>query len=282
MERRLGNRRTQWERRRSTRPVALAEMPRVLLIQPDQDTRLLYSCLFEAAGYAVFAIADAVMALDVARGRLPDVVVMELSGPDAEGFEILRQWQEDPLTSSIPVVLMTSVLHFDVPGRARASGAISVIGTSAPPEILLAEVDTLVRATPRDRLIMRQLRRSLFMLRELGKRVTPEDHAQERVRSLIDRLQVAILALDTQGHYVAISQGASALTGYSRTELIGRSIFDAGLGLNLSVSERWQEFLAQQPSAAEIFTRDRSGNVLSCQTEIATILPGLHAAAFAA
>jgi len=101
------------------------------------------------------------------------------------------------------------------------------------------------------------------------------------VRALIDRLQVAMLALDAQGHYVAVSRGASTLTGYSRAELLGRSIFDAGLTLNPPASERWQEFLAQQRFDAETKMRDRNGNIVSIQTEFATILPGLHAAAFA-
>ena len=119
------------------------------------------------------------------------------------------------------------------------------------------------------------------MLRELGQRVKPDERAQERVRSLIDRLQVAILALDTEGHYVAVSRGASTLTGYARAELIGKSIFDTGLALNPRVSEGWQEFLARKQSAAKTILLDSSGNVVSIQTEFATILPGLHAAAFA-
>jgi DNA-binding response OmpR family regulator len=277
-ERRLSSRRARWGRRREDRVAPIDETPRVLLIEPDQETRLLYACLFEEAGYAVYAAAERTVAIDDARGRLPDVVVMELAGPGADG-EILRQWGEDPLISSIPIVVVASLLHFDVP--ARAPGAISVLGKPTGPEFVLAEVDKLISATPRERLVVRQLKRSLLMLRQLGQRVKPDEGAQERVRSLIDRLQVAVLALDTEGHYVAVSRGAATLTGYSRAELIGKSIFDTGLALNTRVSEGWQEFVARKQSAAKSILLDRSGNVVSIQTEFATILPGLHAAAFA-
>jgi PAS domain S-box-containing protein len=242
---------------------------------------VLYASLFEEAGYAVYAMAEGIRAIDVARGRLPDVVVMDLAAPVTEGFEILRQWREDPLTSTIPIVVVTSLLQFDVPARTRALGAISVLERPMSPETILAEVDELIRATPRERLVVRQLRRSLLMLRELGKQVKPDERGQERIRSLIDRLQVAILALDTQGHYVAVSRGASTLTGYSRAELLGKSIYDEGLVLPPPVSERWQEFLTQQQAAAETIMRDSRGNSVSIQTEFATVLPGLHAAAFA-
>jgi PAS domain S-box-containing protein len=279
-ERRLLHRRAHWGRRRADGVGAVDETPRVLLIDPDEETRLLYACLFEEAGYAVYAVAESTRAIDVARGRLPDVVVMEFEGPGADG-EILRKWGEDPdpLISSIPIVVVASILHFDAP--ARAPGAILVLGKPTAPELLLSEVDKLLDAMPRERLVVRQLRRSLLMLRELGQRVTPDDGARERVRLLIDRLQVAILALDTEGNYVAVSRGASTLTGYSRAELIGRSIFDTGLALNPRVSEGWQEFLSRKQSAAKTITQDRSGNVVSIQTEFATILPGLHVAAFA-
>ena len=116
-ERRLCQRRAHRGRRRADGAAAVDETPRLLLIEPDRETRLLYACLFEEAGYAVYAVADSTGAIDVARGRLPDVVVMQVAGPGADE-EILRQWGEDPLISSIPVVVVASVLHFDVPARA--------------------------------------------------------------------------------------------------------------------------------------------------------------------
>ena len=277
-ERRLCQRRAHRGRRHADAAAAVNETPRLLLIEPDRQTRLLYACLFEEVGYAVYAVADSTGAIDVARGRLPDVVVMQAAGSGADQV-ILRQWGEDPLISSVPIVVVASVLHFDVP--ARAPGAISVLGSLTGPESLLAEVDKLINTTPRERLVVRQLRRSLLMLRELAQRVKPDERAQERVRSLIDRLQVAILALDTEGHYVAVSRGALTLTGYARAELIGKSVFDTGLALNPRVSEGWQQFLARKQSAAKTILLDSSGNVVSTQTEFATILPGLHAAAFA-
>jgi PAS domain S-box-containing protein len=280
-ERRLGNQEAQVGRRRSDAVTLVSDTPRLLLVEPDLVTRVLYASMFEDAGYAVYAVAEGSDAIDVAGVRLPDIVIIDLAAPAPDGFKILRQWGEDPLTSTIPIVVVTSSLQFDVPPRARAAGAISVLGKPMSPETLLAEVDELLRATPRERLVVRRLRRTLLILRELGKRVKPEERGQERVRSLIDRLQVAILALDSRGRYVAVSRGASTLTGYSRAELLGTSIHHPGLVLAPSVSEHWQELLTQQQAAARTVIRDRSGNSVRVQTEFATVLPGLHVAAFA-
>ena len=275
-QRRLSQRRARLGRRREDWTPPVEETPRILLIESNQETRLLYAWLFEEAGYAVYSVAESTGAIDIARGRLPDVVVMESARPGADRG-ILRHWSEDPLISSIPIVLIGSVSNLDSP--ARTAGPISVLGKSTGPEGVLAEVDHLISTTPRERLVVRQLKRALLMLREVGQRVTPDEDAQERVRALIDRLQVAVLALDAGGHYVAVSRGAAALTGYARAELIGKSIFDTGLVLNRRVSAGWEEFLARKQSDTKTITLDGSGNVASIQTEFVTILPGLHAAA---
>jgi CheY-like chemotaxis protein len=255
--------------------------PRVLLIEPHDDTRLLYTCLFEEAGFAVYGVSEGMAAVGVAQQRLPDVVIMEMAESGANGVEVLRRLREDPLTSSIPIIVMTSLLRFDVPAFARASASVLVLEKSTPPETLLQAVDELMVATPHDRAVARQLRRSLFTLRELGKRFKPGESAQERVRCLIDRLQVAILAVDEQGRYVAVSRGASTLTGYSRAELLGMSMSDSGLGSDQLRTWPWHEFLTTQSSAAEATIRDKNGNILNIRRAFATLLPGLHATAFA-
>jgi len=279
MERRQRDRRAGQGRRRFDGPPPVLGTPRVLLIEPHDDTRLLYTCLFEEAGYSVYGVSDGIVAIGVAQQRLPDVVVMKMGEPGADAFEILRQLRDNPLTSIIPAVVMTSLLHVDVPASARASGTVLILETSTRPETLLAEVDELILTAPRGRAVVRRLRQSLLTLRELGKRFTPDQSAQERVRALIDRLQVAILVLDEHGRYVAVSRGASALTGYSRAELLRMSVSDSEVSSDPLLSGPWQEFLTNPQSATTL--RDKRGNIMNIETAFATLLPGLHAAAFA-
>ena len=255
--------------------------PRVLLIEPQDNTRLLYTCLFEEAGYAVYSVPNGIGAMGAAQRRLPDVIVMEVDAPGAEASEVLRKLREDPVTSSIPVIIVTSLLHFDVPVRAPSSGAVLVLETSTGPGALLAEVDELLQTAPPDRAVLRRLRRSLATLRELGKQLTPDESARERLRPIIDRLQVAILVSDEQGRYVAVSRGASTLTGYSPAELLSMSFSDSGGNSHLLLADSWREFRMNQRSGIQTTIRDKRGNVLNIQTAFATLLPGLHAAAFA-
>ncbi len=288
MERRERERRTPRDRRtnRSRRGAdafsAVGELRRVLVIEPHEDTRLLYTLLFEESNYVVYGASDGLAGMTFVQQRLPDVVLMEVEIPGIDGLEMISELAKNAATADIPVVVVTSRLHFDVPERARASGAVLVLAKPVDPEALLAAVDEFIRATPPDRFIKRRLTRWLLTIRKFGTRFDQAADARQRIRGLIDRLQVAVLGLDQQGQYIAASRGASRLTGYSQDELLRRSIFDVNeAGENLPIQERWRDFLAAERCTASAVIRNRQGHTVKIQTAFATILPGLHVAAFA-
>jgi PAS domain S-box-containing protein len=249
----------------------------VLLVEPHDDTRLLYATIFEEAGYAVHAVANGADAIAAAALRLPDVIVMEMAVPEVDGFAILQRVRSDPMTADIPAVVVTSILHFNVPERARQSGATLVLSKPILPEPLLEAVDDAVDATPAPRITRRHLRRALLTLQKLGSAV--DDQARARTRALIDRWQIAVLALDDRGRCVAASRGAESLTGFDRADLLSMSIFDTQLGSDLPLARRWDEFRGSTGIISETTIRDRMGRPLPVHAAFATIMPDLHVAA---
>ncbi len=274
-ERRQRERRRRWD---STASAVISA--RVLLIEPHEDTRVLYASLFEDAGLAVYAIANGADALAAVGTLLPDIVVMEMAIPGADGFEILHALRKEPTTADIPAVVVTSILHFDVPQRARESGATLVLCKPTSIASVLDGVTELINGTPGDRRARRQLRRSLLTLRNVASTMEVDAGAKERVRALIDRLQIAVMGIDDQGRYVAASAGAEALTGYTRAELLAMSVFDAALGADLPLARRWEAVVSSNHIPETATIRVKSGRAVTVQSLIAPIVPGLHAAAF--
>jgi PAS domain S-box-containing protein len=250
-----------------------------LLVEPHDDTRLLYALLCEEAGYAVSAVADGPEAIALAQQMPPDVVVMEMIIPRADGFEILRRLQETPPTADIPVIVVTASLHFDLPARARASGAVLVLTKPTTVDALLLAIDEVTAAIPRERLLRRRLMRALSMIRTFAKQCAPDADAQQRIRSFIDRLQVAVLAIDEQGRYVAASRGATTITGYSRTELLQMSVFDTTLGRGLPLAQPWQEAQSRPESITDVVIQDASGKPINVHMTFDSILSNIYAAA---
>jgi PAS domain S-box-containing protein len=147
-------------------------------------------------------------------------------------------------------------------------------------DALVDEVDALIPPGPR---AQRALRRRLLDLQELARYYTPDEEGQARLRRLIDRLQVAIFAVDDYGHCIAASQGATTLTGYSRPQLLNTSVFQSGFAGGQVSDERWQRFLTNQQYVGTTTITNRSGDDVTVHAAgVAEILPGVHVAAFAA
>ena len=144
--------------------------------------------------------------------------------------------------------------------------------------MLVGEVDTLIAAAPR---AQRALNRRLLDIRELARYYTPDAEGQANLRNLVDRLQIAILAVDEQGHCIAASQGATTLTGYSRLQLMTTSVFQAGFDGGHVSDERWRGFLANRHYAWTTKFTNRAGEDVAVHAAAAEIMPGFHLAAFA-
>jgi hypothetical protein len=76
-DRRQGGRRVNAGRREADVIAQRTEAPRVLIIAPNLDTRLLYTMLFEQAGCTVYAADEDPAGTAMAQHHLPDVVVAE-------------------------------------------------------------------------------------------------------------------------------------------------------------------------------------------------------------
>jgi PAS domain S-box-containing protein len=278
MDRRQHDRLLRPGRRQSDRRTPLADHRRVLLVGPDEAWRLVTAYVFEEAGYAVYAAADPRQVVAFTTRLLPDVIVVQMETPDT--LDILARLSEGSSTYDIPVVVLTSSLQSTEASRACEAGGVALLAHSAEVDVLVGEVDTLIAAVPR---AQRTLKRRLLEIKELARYYTPDAEGQERLRHLIGRLQVAILAVDEQGHCIAASQGATMLTGYSRPQLLTTSVFQAGFAGGHVSDERWRGFLANRQYAGTTTITNRAGEDVTIYAAAeAEIMPGFHVAAFAA
>ena len=81
----------------------------VLLIDDNPNDALLIRRLLEARKkYRVFHAMDGVEGLKVARQRLPDLIVTDLTMPNMDGFHVLEELKADERTRHIPVVVVSA------------------------------------------------------------------------------------------------------------------------------------------------------------------------------
>jgi PAS domain S-box-containing protein len=278
-ERRRHQRRLRWSRRAGEAGGPIK--PRVLVVEPHDDTRLLYTLMLEEAGYVVYAVANGTDALRAAAQQLPDLVITEIIVPRLDGLALVGTLRDTPRTADIPVLVITGSFNKDVSQRARDVGAAVVLAKPTSLDVVLQTLDELMQRTTTVQLMRRHLRRTLLTIARAAAHATLDRDAQSRVRALVDRLQVAVLAVDERGRHLAASAGAASLTGYSRSELLTMSIYD------LVVSETDLPNLRRSPQTdsinvelPQLALREKIGTTLMVDVLVTTLLPGVHAAAF--
>jgi PAS domain S-box-containing protein len=100
------------------------------------------------------------------------------------------------------------------------------------------------------------------------------------VRAL-GRLPVAILVANNHARYVDANRAATLLTGYSRHELLERSVWDLTPASQRSNGRsQWEAFLKRGELSGSYTLKPKTGRVIHASFfAAANVLPGLHVSA---
>jgi CheY-like chemotaxis protein len=93
-------------------------MTHVFVVDDAADIRLLLRAVLARAGFFVTEAASGTEALAVLMDAQPDVVLLDVQMPEADGWAVLASLREQPVTASLPVVLCSVKAHPN--DRARA------------------------------------------------------------------------------------------------------------------------------------------------------------------
>jgi two-component system phosphate regulon response regulator PhoB len=80
----------------------------VLLVEDDRDIRDLVEYNLLKEGFRVTSVASGEDAVESARTRTPDLVLLDLMLPGIDGLEVCRILGKDPQTEHVPVVMLTA------------------------------------------------------------------------------------------------------------------------------------------------------------------------------
>ncbi len=93
----------------------------ILVVEDDEDNLELVSFLLEQAGFEVIQAADGQEGLDLAAQHNPDMILLDMSIPEVDGWKVARQLKDNPGTQHIIIVALTG--HTAPGDRMRALNA---------------------------------------------------------------------------------------------------------------------------------------------------------------
>lgn len=124
---------------------------RILVVDDVATNRIVMKVKLAAARYDVVAASGGAEAFEIARGGGIDLVIMDMMMPGLDGAEACRMMRADPVTASLPVILVTAIDDREARIAGLSAGADDFLTKPVDEIALLARVRSLLRSREEER-----------------------------------------------------------------------------------------------------------------------------------
>ena len=119
--------------------------PSILYVDDDEANRNAFAWLLQRAGFRTREARTGADALRMAEDR-PDLIILDVSLPDIDGFEVCRRIKAHPATAAIPVLHMSGVfVRSEDRTQGLEGGADGYLTKPVEPQEVIATVRSLLR-----------------------------------------------------------------------------------------------------------------------------------------
>ena len=116
----------------------------VLVVDDEPDVLLLCRLNLQQRGHELLEASNGTTALELARERHPEVIVLDLMLPGMNGYEVLESLKQDERTSDIPVLVLTAKSLRADRERSHGLGASGFLTKPFLPSDLCEMVESLL------------------------------------------------------------------------------------------------------------------------------------------
>ena len=162
--------------------IAFQRQPEILVIDDVPENLQLLTGMLCVKGYMVRPVLDGREAIEMAFANPPDLILLDISMPDMDGYAVCEQFKGCSKLKDIPVIFISARSGMEDKIRAFDSGGVDYVTKPFEIKEVQARVDTHLKL----RLMNKTLERYNTNLREM---------VQEKVLEISDSQLATILAL---------------------------------------------------------------------------------------
>ena len=118
-----------------------AHLPNLLVVDDTPDNLRLLSTMLSDKGYKVRGVINGEMALKAARSTPPDLILLDITMPQMNGYEVCQHLKADGRTSGIPVIFLSALDRVLDKVKAFGVGGVDYITKPFHLEEVLARVE---------------------------------------------------------------------------------------------------------------------------------------------
>ncbi|MFQ5900733.1 MAG: response regulator [Thermodesulfobacteriota bacterium] len=119
---------------------------KILIVEDEPEIVKVVTIRLEYQGYEVINARDATQGLTFAQWKKPDLIILDVSMPVADGFSVCESLKSSELTASIPVIFLTAKDRPEDEKRAYELGAKAYIKKPYEASVLLDEIKKALEA----------------------------------------------------------------------------------------------------------------------------------------
>jgi CheY-like chemotaxis protein len=118
----------------------------ILVVDDAVMNLTLLAKLLRRQGYQVRCATNGQMALRAARLCLPDLMMVDISMPGMDGYELCRQLKTDPITQAVPVIFVSALDALSASKQAYAVGGADYIAKPYQIQDVLNSVERVLKS----------------------------------------------------------------------------------------------------------------------------------------
>lgn len=161
----------------------------ILVVDDVPENLAIVFEVLSAKGYEVLVVESGEIALERMDLMKPDLILLDVRLPGADGYAVCRKIKASPASSDIPVIMMTGLSDIEDMVNGFDAGAVDYICKPVAAEEVLVRVDTHLQLR---RLRQRLQDRNHDLQREVRRRREAERHLEQS-------LEQAVILIDGQG-----------------------------------------------------------------------------------
>lgn len=201
--------------------------PNILIVDDLEYNLILLQSIMKKTDANIIRASSGSEALEKTRGVELALAIIDVMMPLMSGYELAIKLNEERIDEKVPVIFLTAQDGNETEiFKGYDSGAIDYIIKPLNNEILISKINVFLDLFNQKQTIIRNMASLKVFADELVKMNDALKKSEAKYRSYIDNAPDGIFITDETGKFIEVNDAACTMTGYSKSELLTRSLSD--------------------------------------------------------